>query len=131
MINLENVSLKFKEKIVLNNINYTFADTGFYVVQGETGSGKSSLLKCISGIYEMDEGQINFSSDFNLKNDLFYSVSEVNLVPSLSVLENAELIFSKSKVKEIKAYIEKYDLNYILKRKALKLLLMYCQWSQT
>lgn len=121
MINLENVSLKFKEKIVLNNINYTFADTGFYVVQGETGSGKSSLLKCISGIYETDEGQINFSSDFNLKNDLFYSVSEVNLVPSLSVLENAELIFSKSKVKEIKAYIQKYDLNYILKRKALKL----------
>ena len=82
MIKIENVSLKFKEKTVLDKVSYTFADTGFYVIQGETGSGKSALLNCISGVYRVNEGQIYFSDGFNLQNDLYYTISESNLVPS-------------------------------------------------
>jgi polar amino acid transport system ATP-binding protein len=63
-----------------------------YVV-GKSGSGKSSLLKTICGIFKCDEGQIeNFN---NLR--IGYVGQEYSLWPHLTVLEN--IILSK-KIKQ-------------------------------
>ena len=48
MIKLINVNKKYDKKTIFKNINYTFPDTGLYVINGESGVGKTTLLKIIA-----------------------------------------------------------------------------------
>lgn len=75
MIKLVNVSKHFvqnggKELEILNDINYTFRDTGLYSILGYSGSGKTTLLDIIGGIDEPTSG------------DIFYSDKKINGIPS-------------------------------------------------
>ena len=60
-IELEHVYFSYGEKIVLENLNL-HVDTGEFVgIVGESGGGKSSLLKLLAGLYEPDNGGIRVS----------------------------------------------------------------------
>ena len=39
MIEVKSLSKKFKNQVILNDVNYTFQDTGFYGLVGESGVG--------------------------------------------------------------------------------------------
>ena len=47
MIEVKSLSKKFKDKVILNEVNYTFQDTGFYGLVGESGVGKTTFLNLI------------------------------------------------------------------------------------
>lgn len=49
MLKLQEVTVKYNEKIILNDLNYQFELGKIYLLNGENGSGKSTLLKAISG----------------------------------------------------------------------------------
>ncbi len=53
-----NINKKFKGNIVLNNVNMTLETGNIYGFSGRNGSGKSILLKIISGLYLADSGDI-------------------------------------------------------------------------
>ena len=42
----------------LNDVSFAVQPGEFFGIVGRNGSGKSSLLKCLAGIYRMDSGQI-------------------------------------------------------------------------
>ena len=48
-IKLDNVSIDYNGKIILQNINFEFNNKGIYTLMGPNGSGKTTLLKAISG----------------------------------------------------------------------------------
>ncbi len=51
MIQLEHISKKnLKKKTVLNDISYTFETGKIYGIYGINGSGKTMLLRIISGL---------------------------------------------------------------------------------
>ena len=57
-IAFENVSFSYGEETVLKNLTFT-AKTGQTVaIVGETGSGKSTLIKLVNRIYDVDSGKI-------------------------------------------------------------------------
>jgi len=58
MIKLENVCKSFADKTVLDNISATFEQGKTNLIIGQSGSGKTVLLKCIVGLHEIDNGQI-------------------------------------------------------------------------
>lgn len=58
MIELKDVSKKFKNDIVFEDINLTLYDNHIYGFTGRNGSGKSILFKLISGYMRPDEGEI-------------------------------------------------------------------------
>ncbi|WP_412094189.1 ATP-binding cassette domain-containing protein, partial [Bacillus atrophaeus] len=49
-MNIENVSFKYKDKLILESINLKIEKGKVYGLLGPNGAGKSTLLKCILGI---------------------------------------------------------------------------------
>lgn len=58
MIEAINVSKSFNEKLVLKNITAQFHQGKTNLIIGESGSGKTVLLKSLVGLHEVDEGNI-------------------------------------------------------------------------
>lgn len=70
-IEIKNVTKKFKNNIVLNDINLTFESGHIYGLIGRNGSGKSVLLKMICAFYEPTSGEILFDGVNVIKNHDF------------------------------------------------------------
>jgi phospholipid/cholesterol/gamma-HCH transport system ATP-binding protein len=60
MIRVENVSKSFSGRTVLNNISANFERGKTNLIIGQSGSGKTVLLKSIVGLHDVDEGNIFF-----------------------------------------------------------------------
>ncbi|MBD5134516.1 MAG: ATP-binding cassette domain-containing protein [Lachnospiraceae bacterium] len=58
MIKVENVRKVIKRKTVLEDINITFKDGRIYGLKGINGSGKTMLMKIISGLIYPTEGYV-------------------------------------------------------------------------
>lgn len=63
-LNLNNVYFKYEntEKNVIKNFNYTFKNNEITYILGESGVGKSTLLKLLIGLYKPQQGNINIVS---------------------------------------------------------------------
>ncbi len=58
MIEIDNLSFKYNDKDILENISLSIADGDFFAIVGPNGSGKSTLIKCLIGINEVAHNQI-------------------------------------------------------------------------
>ncbi|KJD53095.1 hypothetical protein UZ38_34350, partial [Bacillus amyloliquefaciens] len=62
-MNIENVSFKYKDKLILESINLKIEKGKVYGLLGPNGAGKSTLLKCILGIVKPYEGKITVKGE--------------------------------------------------------------------
>jgi len=98
MIKIENLSISFENKIILNNVSFNIASGETLVVFGKNGSGKSVLLKAIAGLVQNYSGSIKINGtdiidlynnslqadDFNVA----YVFQKGGLFDSMDVYEN-------------------------------------------
>ncbi len=56
MIKAQNLTKKFGDFVALDNISCTIQDGCIYGMVGSNGAGKSTFLRCISGVYKPDGG---------------------------------------------------------------------------
>lgn len=63
---LENLSYKYGDKVVLDNVNLTLEKGKKYLVKGKSGVGKSTLIKILSKTYDDYKGEI-YLDHVNLK----------------------------------------------------------------
>ena len=97
ILKVENLNLSYQDQEILKNINLDLALGERVSILGESGSGKSSLLRCIAGFEAIDEGKI-FLEDKMVSSDTFtlptekrkvgMVVQEKALFPHLSVKKN-------------------------------------------
>ena len=97
ILNIENLSLSFKDQDILKNINLSL-DLGERVsILGESGSGKSSLLRCIAGFENINNGKISLKNEIvssetfllpTEKRGVGMVVQEKALFPHLTVKKN-------------------------------------------
>lgn len=62
MIEVKNISKSFGGQKVLDNISIFFEKGKTNLIIGQSGSGKTVLMKCCIGLLEVDEGEINFDN---------------------------------------------------------------------
>jgi phospholipid/cholesterol/gamma-HCH transport system ATP-binding protein len=60
MIEAKNVTKSFGDTKVLDNISVRFETGRCNLVIGQSGSGKTVLMKCLVGLFEIDEGKVTF-----------------------------------------------------------------------
>ena len=60
MIEVKNISKSFEGQEILKNISTTFEKGKTNLIIGQSGSGKTVLMKCCIGLLDVDEGEINF-----------------------------------------------------------------------
>ena len=119
LIEFNNVSFKYPntDNYILKNFNLKLYPEKKYGIIGNSGSGKSSLMKLLIGIYKIDNGNIKINKidiqNIN-KNYLRKNIIYVNQRTSLfneSVLDN--ILYGNNHVdkKYIIDLLNKYDLN--------------------
>ena len=58
MIEVKNLIKSFPDKTVLNNVSATFHDGMTNLIIGQSGSGKTVLVKSIIGLLSPDSGEV-------------------------------------------------------------------------
>ena len=98
MIEVKNIFKSFGNSEVLREINSVFHRGKTNLIIGQSGSGKTVLLKCLLGLYDVDSGDIVYdgiSSKEMSKNDKLEISRQMGMVfqgsalfDSMNVLEN-------------------------------------------
>lgn len=57
-VEINHVSLKFNEQLILEDINFSIEEKDFIAIIGPNGGGKTTLLKVMLGILTPDKGQV-------------------------------------------------------------------------
>ena len=122
-LSVEKLSKNYGKRVIFNSIDIKICKTGFYVLSGRNGSGKSTFFKILKGIETQESGTIEFYSNENVKLDIRENVSYCPANPilfdSLSALENVKVISNDEK--SIDYYFELFELNGLRDKKAKKL----------
>lgn len=101
MIKLESLSKRFKFKEILSNCTFSFSSKELYILTGDNGIGKTTLLNILSlndsnysGEIFFDEEKVDFSNSKlinKLKNNIEYLDQKNNFISYLDYLENYNL----------------------------------------
>lgn len=113
MIQLKNISKSFSDKKVLDNINIEIKEGEFYLIKGESGKGKTTILNIIGMLEEFDEGELIIMDTLNpkidkssgrtlLKENISYLFQNYGLVDNETIKENLNMAlkFKSSSKKE-------------------------------
>lgn len=63
IVSLKNVSKKFKQQLVIDDVSIEFKPNTIYGLVGRNGSGKTVLLKLLCGIFNPTKGEILFDGE--------------------------------------------------------------------
>lgn len=118
MIQLQNVTKRIKENTVLDNVSYTFKSGFVYGLYGQNGSGKTMLLRAISGLINLDSGSI-FIDGEKLHDKIEFPpetgivIENMELLPECSAKRNIQML---AKIKNI---ADEKDIIFSLERVGL------------
>ena len=98
MIEIKNIFKSFGSSKVLSDISAKFLRGKTNLIIGQSGSGKTVLLKCLLGLYETDKGELiydniyssrmNDEEKINIKKKMGMVFQGSALFDSMTVLEN-------------------------------------------
>ncbi|MCF8217980.1 MAG: ATP-binding cassette domain-containing protein [Bacteroidales bacterium] len=97
MIKAENISKSFQGTNVLNDVSATFKKGQNNLIIGQSGSGKTVMMKCIVGLLEVDKGNI-FYDDRNFNKMSFKQRKELRR--EIGMLFQGGALFDSMNVEE-------------------------------
>ncbi len=92
-ITVKNLTKVFGEKRIIENLTLDFPEKGLYVFLGESGVGKTTLLRMISGLDTDYTGEIT-GGGFS---QISFAFQEYRLIPGLSAIDNIVCAVSDKK----------------------------------
>ena len=100
MLRLENVHKWFGGLHVLKGVSFDVSRSQVTVIIGRSGSGKSTILRCINGLEPIQEGRISVESELvdahsrhvhKVREKVGFVFQSFNLFPYYTALENVSL----------------------------------------
>jgi len=130
MIEIKNISKEYKKnKKVINDINLEIKDGEIFGFLGPNGAGKTTTIKMITGILEIDKGDILIDGK-SIKKEPIEAKKQIGLVPDnpdvflklkgieyLNFMADIYEVSTQDRVKKIKELSEKFEINNVLNNK--------------
>ena len=127
VVEIKNLSKSFDSHVVLQNVSLAVEEGENMVVFGQSGTGKSVLLKCIVRLMEPDSGEVyidgknilemNIKQLNEIRKNLGFLFQGAALYDSMSVRENLEFplirhfeFTTEEREKKVKSVLEKVSL---------------------
>ena len=112
------------ERCLFKNLNFVVSDGEILLIKGKNGSGKTSLLRTISGLLEPDQGQIYWNGTDITKNrheyheNLSWLSHKHGFKKELSVNENLkyELSLRSNAIQDFDRILKKLSLDEVKNR---------------
>ena len=125
-LNIENL-VKFysKDDPLIKDLNFSVKKGEFVSFIGESGSGKTTFLKCLAGLEKINSGRITLNNRVLDDKTTFikpnhrkigFIFQDYPLFPHLSVLENLKINLEEQYEKNIKYFLELTGLDNLLSR---------------
>ena len=95
-IELKKLSIRFEDKVVLDEVDYTFDANNKYLIMGESGSGKSTLLKILS--MEQD----NYIGDVLIDGKSLANISEKDYFSHINIVHQEAFMLYDTVIENIK-----------------------------
>jgi polar amino acid transport system ATP-binding protein len=122
MIEAKNLTKKFDELVVFENINVNIKKGEVLVIIGPSGSGKSTFLRCLNHLEEINDGSIIIEDeimDYNNKKSLRSIILKMGMV-----FQNFNLFSHKTALENVMIAplnVKKEDYNVVLERSKMLL----------
>ena len=97
MIEVKNLTKRFGDNLVLDDISVSFEQGKINLIIGQSGSGKTVLLKAIVGLHDVDSGEIWY--DNRIYNTLNFSEKK-EIRKEIGMLFQGSALFDSSTVQE-------------------------------
>ncbi len=96
LLQMRHIEKRFPGVLALHNVDFTLRKGEIHALMGENGAGKSTLIKILTGVYQMDGGEIRIDGESavirspqDAQNKGISTVyQEITLCPNLTVAEN-------------------------------------------
>jgi uncharacterized ABC transporter ATP-binding protein yybJ len=118
MIQLQNVTKRIKENTVLDNVSYTFKSGFVYGLYGQNGSGKTMLLRAISGLINLDSGSI-FIDGEKLHDKIEFPPETGIVIENMELLQECSAKRNLQMLAKIKNIADEKDIIFSLERVGL------------
>ena len=100
MISCDCLSKTYGDQVVLHRTSQKFSDSGFYLLLGESGSGKTTFINILSGLIPFDGGSVSwdgivFEQQVDVamvRSEYDYITQDSFFVDFLSVIDNLRLV---------------------------------------
>ena len=108
LVELRKVRKSFGDNVVLHEVDLDIARGEAVVIAGVSGSGKSTMLRCINGLEQIDSGEIRFDGNplpakgkglQTARAQIGMVFQQFNLFPHMSVRDN--IMLGPTKAKEV------------------------------
>ncbi|MGT2800170.1 amino acid ABC transporter ATP-binding protein [Streptococcus marmotae] len=105
MLELRNLSKRFDQKQIFSNYDLVIPEGKIVAIVGQSGGGKTTLLRMLAGLESIDSGQLIYNGkelpleELEKRHLLGFVFQDFQLFPHLSVLEN--LILSPIKTQNM------------------------------
>ena len=109
-IEVKNLVKKFDDKTVINDVSFKVNDGEVLAIVGFSGSGKSTILKIISGLLKQNSGEIETS-----KGDIALVFQYSALFDSLDVADN--IAFALNERRDLRNKYTKEEIQEIVQEK--------------
>jgi ABC-2 type transport system ATP-binding protein len=117
-IEVKNVTKRFKDNVILEDVNLEFVGGKIYGLIGRNGSGKSVLLKMLCAFYEPSSGEILYDGENIIKEEKYPPstralIEKPAFIPDLTGKQNLLLLASIQNIigeKEIDSTMERLGL---------------------
>ena len=125
MIKINNLTKRYGNKKVLDNISLTIDEGDIFAFVGHNGAGKTTTIKCMTDIIEFDEGDILYdnlsikNNPLECKKQMAYIPDNPDLYEFLKGIDYLNFVadiyeMGSERTKEINKYAEAFELKEYL-----------------